>query len=116
MKSTISHKGQACIIAIDGNLTNEYSETTIIDQIQKELESGIQFFILDLSNVSIVNSSGLNLLLSTLTIIRQNQAYLILSNISQQLSKLMIMTKLNSMFDIASSNEDAILKLEQAVK
>lgn len=65
-------------------------------------------FIVDLSKVAHVNSSGLNLLLRMFTKVRNKGGELVLTTPSKSVEKLLSISKLNSIFTICANREEAL--------
>ncbi len=68
----------------------------------------------DLSQVRYMNSNGLGILITLLTKFRNKDGELVLIHPSEQISKLLMITKLNSIFIIAEDSDIAIKVLETA--
>lgn len=68
----------------------------------------------DLSQVRYMNSNGLGILITLLTKFRNKDGELVLIHPSEQISKLLMITKLNSIFTIAEDSDMAIKVLETA--
>ncbi len=64
----------------------------------------IQHLHIDLSELEYINSSGLNILLQILTKVRKSGFDVYLINISEKVKQLLIVTKLNSVFNIIHEN------------
>lgn len=63
--------------------------------------------VVDLEQVRYMNSSGIGVLITLLTKIKNNKGKMVLVNPSEQIVKLLEITKLNTVFTIADSIEDA---------
>ncbi|HSZ24713.1 MAG TPA: STAS domain-containing protein [Cytophagaceae bacterium] len=66
----------------------------------------------DLSMVRYMNSNGLGILITLLTKFRNKDGEFVLIHPSEQISKLLMITKLNSIFTITKDNEEAVKMLE----
>lgn len=73
---------------------------------------GRRTIVFDLGNVRIMNSSGLGMLVSSLTSLRKAEASLILANVPPKVMSLLDMTQLTSVFSISPS-VDAALQLSK---
>ena len=65
-------------------------------------------FIIDLENVEWMNSSGLGILISTVTVLRNNNGSLRLINVSDKIKNLLKITKLNTVFTLHDNYEQAV--------
>jgi len=96
-----------------GKLTNEGDSLTLNDKIDKEITSGQHNLIFDLSDLKQCNSSGLNIMVRTLTKTRIANGDLVLCNLNEALYKLFTITKFNEIFSIYPSLEDAVKHFKQ---
>ena len=58
-----------------------------------------------------MNSSGLNVLIQLLTKTRNNGGESVIFNVNKKITELLIITKLNTLFKIAETEEEAIKML-----
>jgi len=91
-----------------GKLTNEGDSLTLNDKIDKEITAGQHNLIFDLSALKQCNSSGLNIMVRTLTKTRTANGDLVLCNLNDALNKLFTITKINEIFSIYPTLEDAV--------
>ena len=66
---------------------------------------------IDLSEVRYMNSSGIGVLITILTKFRNKGGEVVLIKPSDQIRKLLVITKLNAIFTIVESEEEAKTKL-----
>ncbi len=111
MKYQINEIDQALIIAFEGNLMSNDRLPELVNELEIYIEDGINLLVVDVSQLRHINSTGLSVLLTLLTKARNSGGELILSSIPQHLNKLLIITKLNSIFTIVDSVEEAIEEL-----
>jgi len=69
--------------------------------------------ILNLSKVSMMDSSGLGVLVSSYTSIQKKGGNLILAGLGKGLQNLIAITKLTRVFDIYESEEEAVQSLQE---
>jgi anti-sigma B factor antagonist len=79
-----------------------FLEHRLRDQIQSLLEEGNQHFVLDLSNLSYVDSFGLGQLISIRNSIQEAGGSLILLRPQRFVRELLQITKLDTVFDIVA--------------
>ena len=96
------------VIMIEGKLLSEQETAPIRDQINNELNNGTQKFIFDLKGIEFVNSACLNFLVSSKNLIAGRNGKIVLCNVSDQLRKLLMVTKLETFFPIAGRTAEAI--------
>ncbi|MFK7907977.1 MAG: STAS domain-containing protein [Chitinophagales bacterium] len=98
----------ALIISFAGNLMSKDWLPELIDELDIYVEEGINLFVVNVAELRHINSTGLSVLLTLLTKARNSGGELILANIPKHLNKLLIITKLNSIFTIVDSVEEGI--------
>ena len=104
---SISKEDEVVIIYLEGNLIANHQ----IDDLQNELDfqlndEGLKL-VLDLSKMEYMNSTGLGVLIHIFTQVRNNGGEVILVNIPENINKLLLITKLNSIFNVEETLEDA---------
>lgn len=104
---TIEHKENFFIAHLEGRIMNDEIITNLIDAIVIALEKSNNV-ILDLKKLSYLNSSGLNCFITILTKSRVKGGETIITNIPETINKLLIISKLNTVFEIRDSLEEAI--------
>lgn len=94
-------------ISISGRILSQYDAQPLLDAVKELVAEGKQYFILDLKKTEYINSEGLNVLLKILTKTRNVGGETVLCNISKELDKLFIITKLANIFNIKESVQKA---------
>ena len=100
MKFTHYVEKNVSIVALEGNLLGEADSQPTLEFIQNQIGEGHKHFVLNLSLLKYVNSTGLSVLLTTLSKSRNAGGDLVLINIPEQLRQLLQITKLNDVLDI----------------
>lgn len=100
------------LLILQGSLIEQHTLFDTFQQISDITEPGNLNFIIDLSEVKVINSAGLNLLIHLLTKSRNAGGETILIHLSEQLNNVLIITKLNSIFTLAPNLETALSILE----
>ncbi|HEX9653089.1 MAG TPA: STAS domain-containing protein [bacterium] len=77
------------------------------DTIYKYLEKGITKVVVNLADVKRMNSSGLGILIQGLTSLRNKNGNMKLAGINDAMEGILVMTKLNTIFEIFSTAEGA---------
>jgi anti-sigma B factor antagonist len=91
-----------------GKLTNDGDSLTLNDRIHLELSTGQHNLIFDLTKLEQCNSSGLNVMIRTLTKTRTAGGDLVLCNMNEALNNLFTITKITEIFSIYPNLEEAI--------
>ena len=73
-----------------------------------ELESGARKFLIDFDGTAYIDSSGLGVLVSLSKKIREQGGELRLANLNEDLRTLFELTKLDTLFHIAGSRDEAM--------
>ena len=93
-------------------LLNEIDNKLIIKDIQSHIEKGLDRLVLDLSKLDFMNSVGLNFLLMLL---RSSGEKLTVASPSDQVLKLLEITKLKAQFKLSSSVDEALETIKKEV-
>ncbi len=108
MEFTFSTSGDIGIYHLKGNLIGETDGIPITESFSEKLGEGTRQFIIDLKELQHINSSGLGVLITLLTKARKVGGELMLANPSDYIKNLLLITKLNTIFQIHGSMEDAV--------
>lgn len=103
----IKKEDQIIHISLIGNLMNKQQVQALIDELDFFYNEGIKKIIIDLSEMKYMNSTGLSILINIFTQTRNRGGEVVITNIPEKINKLLIITKLNSIFNIEDSVEDA---------
>ena len=111
---TYSHstKSDALIITLSGDLLGEEDHKELTDRVAEFVEEGGRRALVDISGVRYINSSGIGVLITLLTKLRNREGELCLVNPSDSVKKLLIITKLQAIFKLATSIEEGLDLLE----
>jgi anti-sigma B factor antagonist len=112
MDFTISQNGNSTILVLKGSLLADIQTREILDKVSELVQEGKVNFVVDMAQLKFINSSGLGMLLTCLLKARKNRGDLILANVPEQVSNLLNITKLNSVFTIAESVNEAKAKFK----
>ncbi len=94
-------------VSLEGNLMNKQQIQGLLDEIDFYFEEGIKKIIIDLSEMQYMNSTGLSILINIFTKTRNRGGEVIITNIPEKINQLLIITKLNSIFNIEDTVEEA---------
>ena len=106
---TLEHK--LIILSLSGDLIGEDDNKAILTDVDNYVEQGIFYSVVDISDVRYINSSGIGVLITILTKMRNKGGEICLVNPSETVQKLLIITKLNAIFKIANSKDEAKTQL-----
>lgn len=105
------HNNTTAILSFEGSLIEQHGLPELMAQIAQNTNPDTINFIINLSGISNLNSSGLNVLLHLFTKSRNAGGETILTNLPQHLQQLLVVTKLNTIFTSAANIEEAIVLL-----
>ena len=101
-------KSNLLILRVSGDLIGEDTGTRFIDAVSDALSHKVPACIIDISELRYINSSGIGVLITILTKFRNKGGDVYLMKPSESVKKLLVITKLNAIFQIVDSEEDAI--------
>jgi anti-sigma B factor antagonist len=108
LRITSRQVGEAVVIDISGRITVGEGNLLLREMVGNLVESGKKKIVLNLGEVTYMDSSGLGELVKTHTTIRNLQGEVKLVNLSKRVEELLQMTKLSSVFDIYEDEASAI--------
>lgn len=108
MKCTTKKSDNVLIIKIAGNIMGGEDTEDFKNLIYKSIEDDIINIVADLTEATWINSSGLGTLITGLTTVRSSGGDLRLANISERVSRPLEITKLDSVYKIFDSVEEAV--------
>lgn len=101
------------LISLQGSLLEQHALPALLAVIKEKAHPQTINFIVDLQQITGINSSGLNLLLQLLTKSRNAGGETVLVNLPPTLQNLLVVTKLNQIFTVAPTIEQAMDLLGQ---
>lgn len=90
---------------IKGDLIGDEVGPKLVEVVSDAVEEGATSFVVDLSEVRYISSSGIGLLITMLTKMRNKDGEVYLTAPSEHVKKLLIITKLNNIFTVFDSVE-----------
>ncbi len=109
----ISEKPGYCSVQLKGNLIEKGQAVKLIDDIQHLIMRDENKFVLNLSGFRYMNSTGLTVLLNILTLARKSGGEAVICGISEKINSLLSITKLNSIFKVTNTEEEAVKSMDQ---
>jgi anti-sigma B factor antagonist len=88
---------------LSGDLIGESGGTAIVEVANKALAEGLLTCVVDIAALRYINSSGIGVLITLLTKFRNKGGELYLLKPSDSVQKLLVITKLNAIFNIIQS-------------
>lgn len=87
------------VIKLNDEILSLNNNDAIKEYFDTELAAGNKNFIIDMSDVSTITSSGLGILISILNKVRQNGGQLKLDSLNNKILEIFKITKINLIFD-----------------
>src|SRR5215468_4016654 len=100
------------ILDLSGRITMGEGTLILRNHIQKLLNAGDRKFLVNLSDVDYIDSSGLGELVSSFTTVRNQGGQLKLLNLTRRVQDLLQITKLLTVFETFNSEPEALKSLK----
>ncbi len=108
MNYSVEEKYNAVIITLKGNVMGGPDGAKLHDTLKELKEQDKKNVVVDLSKTKFMNSSGLGMLISALTTLRNAGGDLRLANVADKIQSLLVITKLITVFKHFDSVEEAV--------
>jgi len=108
MKIKTNEKYGAVIIELKGNVMGGPDSQEFSDVLHKLLDEGKKNVVVDLADVKFMNSSGLGMLISGFTTIKNGGGAFKLANATEKINSLLVITKLITIFEHFESVDQAV--------
>ena len=108
MNFSVSEKEGIVLLSLKGKIMGGPEASEINDKINQLLDENKLKIIIDLKHVEWINSSGIGILINTNTVLRNNNGSLRLIYLSDKIKNLLKITKLDTIFKIYDTYEDAL--------
>lgn len=95
------------LLTMEGRLVDKVEAVEISVEIDELLNAGTHQFIIDLSKLEYMNSTGLNILINLMNKTRDQGGEAIIVGATPRVESLFVVTKLNSVFKMRKTKEEA---------
>jgi anti-sigma B factor antagonist len=99
------------VFSLEGSLLGERDRVDLKNQFMDYIEKGVSHFLIDLSQLKHINSTGLGVFITLYTKVRGKQGEMVLVNPSENIVNLLTITKLTSVFAIVDTPEQGMTRL-----
>ncbi len=103
----VRKEGDVTVVDVDGQLIVG-NRQELKQKVLAELEKGERRFLIDFSSTGYIDSSGLGVLVSLSKKVREQGGELRLSSLNEDLRTLFELTKLDTLFRIGTTREEAL--------
>ena len=114
MKATIRQVDSVIVIDISGRITLGEGCAQLRELIRDQLSKGNKLILLNLADVTYIDSSGIGELVSAFTAVSNQGGQLKLLNLTKKVHDLLQITKLYTVFDIHDDEAKAIASFQKA--
>jgi anti-sigma B factor antagonist len=101
------------VLALDGRIVLGEETSALREKVKSLLGEGRKNIILNLSNVTLIDSSGLGALVAAYSSAKSGGASLRLCNLGARLNELLQITKLYTVFEVSETEADALRALSK---
>jgi len=101
-------KGNRLTIRLSGDLIGEDNGASVIEVVTNAIQQKVLLCVVDISELRYINSSGIGVLITILTKFRNKGGEVYLMKPSESVQKLLVITKLNAIFQIIQSEEEIV--------
>ncbi|HOD65277.1 MAG TPA: STAS domain-containing protein [candidate division Zixibacteria bacterium] len=108
MKMTDREQDGVVVLEPKGKIMGGPDASLLHDKLHDIIERGRRQVVIDLGKVDWMNSTGLGILISSYTTLRNHQGELKLANVTDKIQSLLTITKLVTVFDAYDSVDDAV--------
>ena len=108
MTFTHETKDSTLIIRLVGDLIGENNGMSILEVVNGSINDKVARCIIDISGLRYINSSGIGVLITILTKFRNKGGEVYLMKPSESVQKLLVITKLNAIFQMVQSEEEVL--------
>ncbi len=108
MKSEIRDVGDVRVITLSGKITIGTGDVKIRELINSALDAGKNKILLDLADVSAIDSSGIGEMVACYTTVTKRDGQLKLMRLSPKINDILHVTQLITVFDVFDSEDEAL--------
>jgi anti-sigma B factor antagonist len=108
MQISERESGAVTILDLSGKVTLGDGDTLLKDKLHSLLHQGKKNVLLNLGDVSYVDSAGLGAIVAAYTTVTREGGALKLSNVTKKLQDLLSITKLLTVFETFDSEDEAV--------
>ena len=116
LKLTNSEIDGVTVLALDGRIVLGEETSKLRERVKKLVSEGKKKLVLDMKNVTMIDSSGLGALVAAYSSAKSGGASLRLSNLGVHSNQLLQATKLLTVFEVSKTKEDAVRSFSKAQK
>ena len=108
MKIKEKIENQVAILSLSGKMMGGPDTQAVHDHIKGLINDGIKNVIIDLGEVKWMNSSGMGILMASMTTLKSEDGKLVLARVTEKVESLLIITQLIKVFTTYETVERAL--------
>ena len=108
MRVTTRTRGDVTIVDLNGKITIGAGDIALRNAVHQAIESGVKKVLINLHQVTTIDSSGVGELVSAYTTATNRGIRLKLVNLPDKVADILTVTQLITVFDVYDSEDDAI--------
>ena len=108
LQATQRDIGDTSVVDISGRITLGEGSALLRTMVRQLLETGRKYIVLNLADVTYIDSSGIGELVSSFTAVKKEGGELKLLHLTKKVHDLLLITKLFTVFDVHDDEEKAI--------
>jgi len=110
---SINEKEELVFLEMQGKLVDKAEAIDIGAEVEEQMASGHNRFIIDLSELEYMNSTGLNIMLNLMNKCRNNGGEAVITGSTSRVKSLFSVTKLDTVFTLKDSRDEAVKHLKE---
>ncbi|MCZ4409235.1 STAS domain-containing protein [Cryomorphaceae bacterium 1068] len=110
---SITEKEGLVLLEMQGKLVDKAEAIDIGAEVEEQMASDHNHFIIDLSELEYMNSTGLNIILNLMNKCRNNGGEAVVAGSTVRIKSLFSVTKLDTVFTLKDSREEAVQHLKE---
>ena len=115
MDISVRYQQENVILKVSGSILGE-DRLQLSDKIQELVDSGGKNIVLNFQDVDLMDSVGLGMLVALRASLMRREVRLLLSNVDRSVKSLLLITKLNNVFDLYDTEDEALADLDSVDK
>lgn len=110
MKIKEKMEGDIAILSVSGNMMGGPDTSALHEKVKSLVADGVKKVVIDIKGVKWMNSSGLGVLMACMSSLQQASGKLKLSNVTEKVQSILMITKLIEIFETYENAERAVAK------
>ena len=104
----IEETSACCVVSISGKFVESGNNKAILDHVTNNLDNNDSAFILDLKEMTLLNSEGISVLVRIVNMVNDAKGRVVFVNVPSQIDELLSVIKLNSVFIIKNDLKEGL--------